>query len=111
MGLDRTTGLGRVRAADGDYADALAKGYGLALLCSETSGAVSPVFDATLRRNARLARAPDTTDHTRYGASPSSPQDYYNHHLAAHSSAVVFADVDSILTGAATQNFFLARHG
>ena len=32
-------------------------------------------------------------DSTVYGVARSSPQRFYAHHLAAHSSAVVFADV------------------
>ena len=64
-----------------DYADALRKGFGVSLLISETTGAVDPAFDAVLRRYSRLSRAPGTKDYTQYGLSPSSPHDYYRHHL------------------------------
>ena len=73
------------------------KGFGVTLLTAETTGAVSPAFDALLRRYSRLSRAPGTTDHTRYGISPSSPRDFHRHHLAAHSAAVGHADAVVLL--------------
>ena len=72
-------------------------------------GAVSPTFDAALRRLSRLSRAPGTKDYTLYGESPSSPSDFYRHHLAAHSAAVNHADATTILNEAASLSFFLAR--
>ena len=42
--LDRRTGLGRVDAKDGDYADAIRKGRKVVLLVTETSGALAPPF-------------------------------------------------------------------
>ena len=85
-----------------DYADALSKGFGVSLLVTESTGAVSPALDALLRRYSRLSRAPGTTDHTRYGVSPASPRDFYRHHLAAHSAAVGHADAVVLLKQAAT---------
>ena len=94
---------------DGDYADARSKGYGNTLLLTETSGAIAPAFDALLRRYARLAREHGTVDYTVYGESRSSPRDFYRHHLAAHSQAVVFADVSTLLDAAANKAYWLAR--
>ena len=37
-----------------------------------------------------------------YGESRSSPRDYYRHHLAALSSALVFADTTTLLDKAAS---------
>ena len=72
-------------------------------------GAVSPAYDALLRRYARLAREAGVVDYTVYGESRSSPQDFYLHHLSAHSAAVVYADVDTLLDAASCRSFWLAR--
>ena len=96
-GGQRRDGVGGwVRAHGGDYADAQSKGFGLTLLHTETSGAIAGALDALLRRYDRLSRAVGTVDTTEYGQSPASPRTYYRHHLAAHSAAVVFADVVTI---------------
>ena len=84
-----------IKAHDGHYADALSKGYGLTILVAETTGAITPSFAALLRRYARLASEPGVSDYTAYGESRSSPRDFYSHHLAAHSAAIVLADVDT----------------
>ena len=108
--LDRCTGQGWVRETPApDYADALAKGFGVTLLVAETTGAVSPIFEAMLRRLGRLSTAPGTTDYTSYGASPSSPGTFYRHHLAAHSAAIVHADATTILDKVAALSFFLCK--
>ena len=104
---DRHTGEGHVKAHDGDYADALSKGYGVTLVCAEPSGAITAAFDALLRRYGRLSVAPGVVDYTQYGLSSSSPRDYYQHHLAAHAAAVTFADVHTILNDVAHKNFLL----
>ena len=105
-GGQRRDGLGGwIKARDGDYVDALRKGYGLTLLVTETTGAITPTFDALYRRYNKLSREPGTADYTVYGESRSSPQDFYRHHLAAHSAAVVFADVCSILNEASSVGF------
>ena len=109
LAYDRATGKGRVKAHDGDYADAQSKGFGFTLLVSESSGAVNGALDATLRRNAKLARAPGTKDFTQYGEARASPKDYYRHHLAAHCSAVVYADAAVLLNEAANLGYGLVR--
>ena len=82
-GGQRRDGLGGwIKARDGDYVDALRKGYGLTLLVTETTGAITPTFDALYRRYNKLSREPGTADYTVYGESRSSPQDFYRHHLA-----------------------------
>ena len=108
--FDRLTGVGRVEPADGDYSDALSKGYGVTLCHAETNGAVAPAFDALLRRLARLAREPGVQDCTSYGESASSPRDFYRHHLAAHSAAVSSADATVVLEHVRHLNFLLT-HG
>ena len=105
----RTTGTGWVRAHDGDYADALRKGYGLTLCATETSGGVNPTFDRLLRAHDRLSREPGTQDYTRYGTSRASPSTYRRHHLAAHAAAVVYTDAATLLSDAASKSFWLAR--
>ena len=106
---DRTSGLGWVAAKDGDYSDALAKGYRLNLYATEPSGAVCPGLDTTLRRFSRLSRAPTTKDLTGYGRAKSSPRDFYRHYLAAHAAAVTLADANVILNDASNKSFWLAR--
>ena len=66
-------------------------------------------LEATLRRNAKLARAPGTKDFTQYGEARASPKDYYRHHLAAHCSAVVYADATALLTAAANLGYGLVQ--
>ena len=90
-------------------ADAQSKHYALSLFVAENSGAVNGVVDATLRRNARLSRAPSTKDYTLYGEARASPKDYYRHHLAAHCSAVVYADATTLLTEGANLGYGLVR--
>ena len=51
-----------------------------------------------LRANARVARAPGTHDSTVYGAARTSPREYYAHHAAAISSAIVFTDARTLLS-------------
>ena len=55
---------GWVDAHDGDYSDAVAKGYGVTLMATETSGAVSATVDALFRRYDRISREPGTADYT-----------------------------------------------
>ena len=100
---------GWVAASDGLYSDASDKGFAVALCATETSGAVSSTYDAILRRHARIAREPGSTDCTLYGTSRSSPSDFRRHHLAAHAAAVVFTDAATLLDDASTKNFWLAR--
>ena len=78
---------------------------------AETTGAVSAAFDTLLRHLGRLARSKGTVDHTGYGTARSSPRDFYRHHLSAHSAAVVFADVTTILNVAAHESFWLTVAG
>ena len=89
---------------------ALSKGYGVTLLVAETTGAISPAFDAMLRRYGRLAQSPTVHDYTEYGDSAASTRSFYHHHLAAHSAALVFADVNTILNDVQCRSFSIA-HG
>ena len=64
-GGQRRDGLGGwIKARDGDYVDALRKGYGLTLLVTETTGAITPTFDALYRRYNKLSREPGTADYS-----------------------------------------------
>ena len=96
--IDRISGVGWVaESTDHDYADAQSRGHSVTLLASESSGAISPTFDFCLRALDREARAPGATDHTRYGESRASPRQFYAHHLATISHAIVAADAMTIL--------------
>ena len=101
---------GWVAAHDGDYSDAVAKGFGVTLLATETSGAVSATVDALYRRYDRISREPGTVDYTAYGVSRTSPRTFHRHHLAAHAAAVVFTDAATLVDDdATTKSFWLAR--
>ena len=92
--LNRSTGAGWVRATTNhQYADAQRRGNPTTLFVSETTSAVSDTLRDTLRALDRESRLPTSMDSTVYGVARSSPQRFYAHHLAAHSSAVTFADV------------------
>ena len=95
--LDRTTGVGRVNAKDGHYADALAKGHGVYLLVFESTGAMSASVIRLLRSLAAAAKRPEVQDTTIYGAGRASPRTFYRHHLAAISSAIARADAQTVL--------------
>ena len=106
--FDRRTGAGWVAASTKhDYADALSRGHTVTLLACESTGALSPGYGACLRDLGAQSRQPNTQDSTCYGTSPSSPQSFYPHHLAAISAAVVGADAHTIATKAASLSFAL----
>ena len=87
---DRTTGAGRVNGRRGHYADAISKGHGVALLHTETTGAVAMPFVLLLRILASIVRRPGASDATVYGSSRSSTRSFLVHHLAAVSSSILF---------------------
>ena len=95
--LDRASGIGRVDAKDGHYADALAKGHGVYLLVFESTGAMSPSVIRLLRSLAAAAKRPEVQDTTIYGAGRASPKTFFRHHLAAISSAIARADAQTLL--------------
>ena len=70
---------------------------------------ITPRRAARADREASEESVPVTRDHTLYGDSTASPSSFYRHHLAAHSSAVVFTDADTVLDDASTKAFWLAR--
>ena len=78
-------------STDHDYADAQSRGNPTTLLATESTGAISPTFAPSTAR-----RAPGAIDHTRYGESRASPRQFYAHHLAAISCAIVRADAMTI---------------
>ena len=87
---DRTTGVGHVNGRRGHYADAISKGHGVALLHTETTGAVAMPFVLLLRILASIVRRPGASDATVYGSSRSSTRSFLVHHLAAVSSSILF---------------------
>ena len=107
--LDRRTGTGWVSATtDHDYADALSKGNGVSLLVTETSGALSTGFALLLRILGRQSRTHGARDSTCYGASRASPHTFFAHHIAAISSAIVFADATTVLNAASHLSYLLS---
>mmetsp|Transcript_30806 Transcript_30806/g.98551 ORF Transcript_30806/g.98551 Transcript_30806/m.98551 type:complete len:272 (-) Transcript_30806:171-986(-) len=107
--LDRTTGTGWVRAVDGQYADAIAKGHAVTLLGMESTGALYHVFSLHLRLLGRLSTAPGTHDSTQYGTNRASTKCFYRHHCAAIANAVTLADANTLLNTAAYMSFDLTR--
>ena len=74
--FDRRTGRGWVRAEDGQYADALAKGHPVVLLGMETSGAFFSGLTLLLLLLGRQSTAPGTHDSTVYGEARASTKAY-----------------------------------
>ena len=54
---------------------------------------------------------PGTQDSTVYGSSRASPRAFYAHHTAAISSAIVFADANTILNAGSYLSFSLVSLG
>ena len=101
---------GRVDKVDGQYADALQRGIGVALLLVETTGALSAGFMTILRILAKQARLPGATDLTQYGEGRASPKAFLTHHVANISTAVQAADAHTVLNAATSRAQRLA-HG
>ena len=108
--LDRSTGIGRISRKPGHYSDAIAKGHGVHLLVTESSGAMSAPLVAILRALAQCVKLPDACDTTVYGSSRAAPRSFYPHHLAAISAAIVQADALALTNAAAAQNCALTLH-
>ena len=101
--LDRRTGTGWVaETTDHDYADAQAKGHGVSLLATESTGAIDLAFILLLRSLGKQSTAPGSQDHTVYGTARSSPHTFFAHHTSAISAAVVTADAEIVLNTAAS---------
>ena len=66
------------------------------LLASESTGALSPTFDAALHTLDKLSRLQTSHDSTVYGIGRASPRTFYTHHLAAISNAIVMADASTV---------------
>ena len=109
--LDRLTGDGFVKACDGDYADALSKGYRVTLLLAESTGALAPAFIAALRSLAKLTKRRNARDTTRYGIARFATKSFFAHHVAAIAHAAVIADTLVITNKAATMAFADAHLG
>ena len=65
-------------------------------------------LSGALRALDRASRLATSHDATVYGIARSSPTRFYTHHLAAHSSAIVFADAVTVHMSAAEQLFRLS---
>jgi hypothetical protein len=107
--MNRRSGDGWVQPHDGAYADALRKGHGVALLVTESSGALAPGTHSLLQLLGRAALRPFALDSTVYGTARSSPRDFYAHHVAAHSAAVTTADALVVLNHGAYLGHRAAR--
>ena len=107
---DRNTGKGRVEKADGQYADALQRGVGVALLHAETTGALATGFMLILRTLAKQTRLPGATDLTQYGEGRASPKAFLTHHVANISTVIQAADAHAVLN-AATDRAQRLSHG
>ena len=95
--FNHQTGQGWVRATTAhQYADAQTKGIPVTLLASESTGALSPTFDAALHTLDKLSRLQTSHDSTVYGIGRASPRTFYTHHLAAISNAIVMADASTV---------------
>ena len=66
------------------------------LLNTESTGALGHGLILMLRALARYAALPEGHDSTMYGMGSASPSSFYRHHLAAISSALIFADILAI---------------
>ena len=106
--FNRVTGEGRVDYKPGDYADALAKGSKVRLLATESTGALSSDVIDLLRALAK-ASTTDGVDTTPYGTARTSPRDFFSHHIAAISTAIVLADALAITNHAASLHFNLTN--
>ena len=87
--LDRRTGIGRVAARSGDYADAISKGTTVHLLATESSGALSSSTVRLLRALAKRVASPEGHDATVYGTGRASPKSFVTppppvRHLCGH---------------------------
>ena len=104
---DRLTGAGRLLARDGQYADALAKGYLTHHLHLESTAAMAPPLLRLLRSASEAAKRPGA-DSTVYGSGRASHRSFMPHHIAAISSAVVGADSNIVANSAASISHLLA---
>jgi hypothetical protein len=95
--FNHTTGVGRVHARDGHYADAISHGRPVHLFATESSGALSRPIIKEVRRLAKASAAKGGTDHTAFGTGRTSQRKFFPHHLASISSAIVMADADLLL--------------
>ena len=105
--LDRRTGIGRVAAHNGDYADAICKGTAIHLLATESSGALSSSTVRLLRALAKRVASPEGHDATVYGTGRASPKSFLRHHMSAISAAIVCADALAVHSQAASYAFML----
>ena len=95
--LDRITGKGRVAATDGHYADAINRKNPLVLFLIETTGALSREARAAIAYLHRLTKPKCARDGTLYGTARGATTSFRRHHSTAISSAVIFADAETLL--------------
>ena len=68
------------------------------LFSCETSGAICNEAFVALSQLARQAKRQGGRDGTKYGTNRASPKAFRTHHLAQISSAIVYADAETLLT-------------
>ena len=101
--FSHTTGLGRVAEQAGYYNDATKnKKNTVIALIAENFGGVTPAVTALLRRLDKRSCA-DTTRHGEY-----STHDFYGHHAAAISLAIVTGEAEAIVSGVSRRETALA---
>ena len=94
--LDHATGVGRVDAHDGYYADARAKGHAVELLITEATGGVHHSALAMLKRYQTALRAAPGSDRTTYGRSRTAARGYTGHWLRLLSTSIAVSLSDSV---------------
>ena len=103
--FDRMTGLGRVHAHEGDYADARRKRLFVFLVLVESTGAVCSRGVSLLRHLSKQVRRAGHRDGTVYGLARHSTRSFFTHHLTAMSSAAKRGDALILENSAASLSF------
>ena len=106
---NRATGVGRVRASSGDYADALTKKHDFTLAIIEITGGMNLGLYRLLARWQHAGSLPRTADNTVYGSARSAPRSFLRHHAAAIVHALLRARSESILADASRRHELLTQ--
>ena len=102
--FDHATGYGYVKARDGHYADAIAKGNQVVPLISETLGGINRTALSTLCRLHAEAAPASHRDGTQYGLARSATTSFHAHHLRLISLATHRENIALLLAGADREN-------
>ena len=94
-----TGGVGFVAPYAGDYRGR-APHVPLTLVHSETTGALSPESLKSIAHLDKLANKPAHRDGTQYGSRRGATRSFRRHHTSEISSAIVYADAETLLAHA-----------